>query len=496
MKKKTKNDLKFLKSGRSYYITLIFCLVIFLGAIAMLISGFNMLIKQHDEKLSQEICTLVSEKMGNSLLFMTDSAKNVASVLSTQDFETPEEIYEKLKDYNSGEIVSLGFIDENEKVFYSKSDIDEFGKNNLLKTAKLANPVSISEPYRSTRLGQPVITLFTEFDYGKTHKGYLCLTYLFTTLQEVASTESLNNDIEIWLMNAKSANIIQCVGSDVHASGSWANAYLKMNDINEDDRQAFGDWYNKMLTGLPNASVSYMINDTTYSQVYSTIDSMPGWCVVVRIPGNALSQTMNKFRNYVIVFLFVFLNIIIILISAMFISWKREKDILGQLSINDPLTGALNRRAFEVSSEKMLSQSKEVSVIFFDMDFFKQVNDNLGHDAGDKLLVEFSRILKDNFAEYGLVCRYGGDEFVVAANTNSDKKIDEILSKVMKEVHAIKLEEDNSQNSDLKIAFSAGIAKYPKDAKDISALLKCADSALYNVKKEGRDDYRWYKKDE
>ncbi len=88
-----KNELKYLKGGKYFYITLIICLIVFLNAITFLISAFNRLIVQHDEKLSGEICTIVSEKMSNSLLFMTDSALEVSSVLSAQKFDSPEDFY-------------------------------------------------------------------------------------------------------------------------------------------------------------------------------------------------------------------------------------------------------------------------------------------------------------------------------------------------------------------------------------------------------------------
>jgi len=464
-----------------------------MGSVYMLISGFNALITQHDEKLSGEICTLVSEKMSTSLLFMTDSAQNIADILSQQDFDSIDEIYETLNSYKSDTIVSLGFVDEEGEMYLSDSEKFEFEKMNLIATAKLANPVSISAPYRSTRLGQPVITMFTRFTYNDTHEGYLCLTYLFSTLQEAAYTDSLANDIEIWLMNAKSANIIQCVGSDIHESGSWANAYLKMNDINSEDKPAFDNWYNLMIQGKETASVSYKIKDIRYSQVYSVIDYMPGWYVVVRIPSNALSATMGKFRNYVIVFLFVFLNIVIILISIMYISGKRENHILGQLSVNDPLTGILNRRAFELSSEKMLNQTREATIIFFDIDYFKQVNDTYGHDIGDKLLVKFSSILKDNFSEHGIVSRYGGDEFVVLLNTSSVDLVKEALDSVKEQMNSIVINDEEDESKDFKISFSAGIARFPTDAQDISGLQQCADSALYNVKQKGRGTYLWFK---
>ena len=488
-----KNELNFIKGGRSFYTTIILCLLVFFIAVAVLIAAFNSLMLSHDEKLSDEICNLVSEKMNSAILFMTDSVNNVSSVLSTQDFDSPEEIYDVLKTYKKGNIVSVGFIDEEDKMYLSETEAMEFEKWNLLDTAKKADPVSISFPYRSTKLGQPVISFFAKFDYGDSKHGYMFMTYLFSTLQDVAETDSLSNEIEIWLMDAKSANIIQCVGYDSHASGSWANAYLAMSNIDSTDKDSYDEWYAKMLNGEPSATVSYGINGTLYSQCCSAIEYMQGWYVVVRIPGNALSATMSTFRNYVLRFLVVLLGIVIILISLLYISGKRENNILSQLSINDPLTGVLNRRAFDLAADKMLGETKESVFMFFDIDYFKQVNDTFGHDTGDKLLKEFSGILKKYFAETGLVSRFGGDEFVVLTKTESVETLNDKLKQITEDVHSIRLDSDSKADSgDFMISFSAGVAAYPKHADSIEELQKCADIALYTVKERGRNAYLWY----
>ena len=107
----------------------------------------------------------------------------------------------------------------------------------------------------------------------------------------------------------------------------------------------------------------------------------------------------------------------------------------------------------------------------------------------------FSNALKKNFSEYGLVSRYGGDEFVVLANMDSKDQITDILKQATDDVHAIKLSDDNGEETDTKdflISFSAGVASYPQDATSLAGLQKCADTALYTVKERGRNAYLWY----
>lgn len=489
---KRKDFFNNVTGSRSFYVTLIICLLVFFGAIAMLITAFNRLISRHDQQLSGEICTLISEKMNNSIQSMTSTTKNIAEVLSAQDFSSPDEIYEKLKSMRNTEYISIGFIDTDDRLYATDEEAAEFVKWHLYDTADKADPVSISAPYRSSVFGQPIITMYSNFKYDGTKQGSMFTTYMLSDLQKIAATESLVNDIEIYLMNAQSANIIQCVGTDEHATGSWANAYLSMQNINKEDRDTYNEWLQQVHNGENNIGISYSIGETFYSQYCSEIQSMPGWYVVVRIPSNALSATMSTFRNYVLIFLAILLIVVVVLIINMYRLSKQENRMLEQLSIHDPLTQALNRRAFDFASEQRINNSnKDAALLFFDIDYFKQVNDHFGHDAGDQLLVAFCNVLRKNFEEHGIVSRFGGDEFVVLVDMESRESIDKILEQVAEDAHNITLT-DKSNEGSFMISFSSGASRFPHDANNMPDLKKCADMALYFVKERGRNGYLWY----
>lgn len=490
--KRDEKDINLIKGGRSFYYTLIICLSVFILAIALLIGAFNRLISRHDQHLSGEICTIMSEKMNSSIEFLTQTTQGMASVLSAQAFISPDEIYQTLKEYPKADYLSVGFIDASGNLYATAEEEAEFNKWHLFNTAQEADPVSMSAPYRSSVYGLPVITMFSVFEYGNGLRGYMFTTYMLRELQEVAVTQSLGDDIEIWLMDAGSANIIQCAGADEHATGSWTNAYLTMQNVNKEDRSIYNDWLNRVRSLEDNIGISYSISDTIYSQHCSRISSMPGWYVVVRIPSKALSTTMNTFRNYVLIFLAVLLIAVIVLITNMYRLSQRDNEMLNSLSIHDPLTGALNRRAFDFAAEKWLSRGHDCALIFFDIDYFKQVNDRFGHDAGDRLLVAFCDILKANFSEDGIISRFGGDEFVVLTNTDTIDSVNTGLNKTTDDVHAINIDDEKQNSGDFAISFSAGAARFPQDADNLSALKKCADTALYETKEKGRNGYLWF----
>lgn len=490
MKKKTEDIEFFQQNNHSLYYTLTICLIVFLTAITVLIFAFNKLITDHDQSLSKEMCTLLSEKVNNSIESMTTSTCNVADIISAQQIDSPHEIYQKLKEYGGLDYLSIGFIDEDGHFYGSKAEREEFEKWDLFEVARSAEPVAISIPYRSTTYGQHVITIFSDFEYGDSKKGYIFTTYLFKRLRDTVATKSLENDIQIVLINATSANIIRCVDAEELAVGSWTNAYLAFQELDSTNKALVFDWLNRMFNGENNVSVNYSIDDVTYTQCGATIPSMPGWYVSVRIPGNAMSRTMHTFRNYVLIFTVVLLVVVIILIFNMYRLSKRQTKLLEHLSIYDPLTGVFNRRAFDYAASTILARGKKIALIFFDIDYFKQVNDKYGHDTGDKLLKAFAAILKDVFDEGGIVSRFGGDEFVVLTEASSIECVNDKLESVSVKMH----EADIIDCADEKVVinYSAGAAQYPADAQDLSQLKKCADTALYRVKEHGRNGYGWF----
>ena len=493
MKKRYEVSEELNRSGSFVRVLLVYLLVCVIGVFVM-ISAINLLIKEHDKSLTTQICGLVAEKMNNSIKYMTTSAENMSALLSAEDHANLEELYEELRDTQGGGYISMGFVDENGRIYATETELGEFDKWDLMDTAELASPVSISAPYRSGLTGQPVFTLFSDMEYGGGKKGKLFLTYPLKEVQNIAYTEILDDESEIWLMDAESDNIIQCAGSNKYAIGSWANALLTFsNKIDPEDQDAYKNWKKSMENHIRSDAVVYHIGDVSYTQVYSEIDFMHGWNVVVRIPSSSMSSTMENFRTIVLVFTVMLLTATMVMF---WISHKRDvedKMILENLSIHDPLTGAMNRRAFDIAVKKHFEKSlkPDSSLLFIDIDYFKTVNDKYGHDAGDTVLTEFTALLKELFGENALIARYGGDEFLVFIKETSRSKTEYLLSELKRRVHEIRpaaLDNDDM----FKVSCSCGAAQYPDDSRDIEGLKSCADAALYEVKESGRDGFKWY----
>lgn len=180
------------------------------------------------------------------------------------------------------------------------------------------------------------------------------------------------------------------------------------------------------------------------------------------------------------------------------ITEKKEKYDLIQWQANyDPLTNLPNRRLFADRAGqaiKMAHRTKfPVALLFLDLDHFKEINDNLGHANGDALLMEAARRISGCVREADTVSRLGGDEFTVIMPEVGDvTQAERVANKIVQEM-ARPFFFVNDETG-YHISASVGIAIYPGDATTLEGLLRCADTAMYEAKSEGRNRFKCYSK--
>ena len=161
-----------------------------------------------------------------------------------------------------------------------------------------------------------------------------------------------------------------------------------------------------------------------------------------------------------------------------------EKDIATEASLHDLLTGLPNRALFYDRLEHGLEQAKRhgwnLAVMFLDLDNFKQINDKLGHDVGDKVLLTVAKRLKENTRNDDSICRLGGDEFLyLLMDIKNELEVTKIIKKLIK---TIELPCD-AIDQNLVVKLSIGISLFPKNANNLEGLIKSADMAMYAAKK-------------
>jgi len=214
--------------------------------------------------------------------------------------------------------------------------------------------------------------------------------------------------------------------------------------------------------------------------------------VSVSIPATSVVREIRRNRIYLAAAAIGILLLFLLIIS--FISKSFVKDLkeaerkLVEMATLDPLTGLFNRREALRRIGEELSRadriSKPTSVVMIDIDFFKKINDTYGHAAGDDVLKELSRRMRKAVREYDIVCRFGGEEFLVVtpeAEVETARSVAERLR-----IAAEGISVTSADGSAIRFTISAGVAQRKAD-EDIDRLIGRADAALYDAKAAGRN---------
>jgi diguanylate cyclase (GGDEF)-like protein/PAS domain S-box-containing protein len=172
---------------------------------------------------------------------------------------------------------------------------------------------------------------------------------------------------------------------------------------------------------------------------------------------------------------------------------KKAEERLRHMAYHDPLTGLANRNKLEQFITQLLAQSRRhqesFAILFIDLDRFKNINDTIGHEAGDLLLQIVADRLKATIRNTDLVARLGGDEFVIViTDVTKSESVALIATKILESViEAIVL-----KGQEVYITTSIGISLYPFDGQNMPTLMKNADLALYRAKDHGKNNYQFY----
>ncbi|WP_136065167.1 EAL domain-containing protein [Modicisalibacter radicis] len=179
------------------------------------------------------------------------------------------------------------------------------------------------------------------------------------------------------------------------------------------------------------------------------------------------------------------------------ITYLREsEERVRRLAYYDALTDLPNRRLLEdrlsLAIRHAHRQSQRLAVIFIDLDHFKQVNDSLGHAAGDELLMQASRRLVDHLREDDSLARLGGDEFIaLLPEIDTPEEATRVARRLIEAIRA----PFRLGDREFRIGCSLGISLYPDDDTSVEGLLHHADAAMYRAKQEGRNTYRLFSTD-
>ncbi len=234
--------------------------------------------------------------------------------------------------------------------------------------------------------------------------------------------------------------------------------------------------YNNILQSINKA----VQNGSTFDLTY-TIKTTNGSLIDIRTRGKVRKKQNNSIK--------------IIAVSMDITQENKNKQTIEKLAFYDPLTSLPNRTLLKNRIHKALQNAKrektKLALMFLDLDHFKLINDTLGHDTGDKLLIYIAGLLKNQLRESDTASRIGGDEFVILVpkvdSLNSIHKIANKCLEALRGQHTI-------DEHKLYLTTSIGIATYPDNGKDLDTLMTNADTAMYDAKNNGRNNYKFFSK--
>lgn len=175
----------------------------------------------------------------------------------------------------------------------------------------------------------------------------------------------------------------------------------------------------------------------------------------------------------------------LLIMSLLFSALRKNLDSEKTLASSDPLTGALNRRAFFDIAEYELNRSHRyehaTTIAYIDLDNFKLVNDRLGHNVGDNLLITVTKTIASNIRSTDILSRLGGDEFVILLPETPADAAATFLEKIQYQLNQAMTEKN------WPVSFSIGAITYPRTPPAVDEVIKKADMLMYEVKHSGKN---------
>lgn len=239
--------------------------------------------------------------------------------------------------------------------------------------------------------------------------------------------------------------------------------------------------------------------ETTLAAVLSIfyyLEKMDYWELISHIPLELLQEkTQSLLSNFLLMGVLLFF---LAIIPAWFIAEATARKKLYQqrlltLAHYDTLTGIPNRTLFLDRLDQVYKQAvrsaQRFSLLYVDVDDFREINDELGHDAGDELLKKISQKLLSCLRQSDTVARLEGDEFTIILNKIENP---EDVVKVVRKIMDTLSSPFQLKGTDKTVEFSIGISQFPQDAKNPDTLLKNADAAMYQAKQSGKNTYKFY----
>ena len=291
---------------------------------------------------------------------------------------------------------------------------------------------------------------------------------------------ALQSNAGLWLLRARVSALM--------LGASWALLPLLMFPINPFDQLFMAT----VIAAVCGAGVAQQSSDAP-SALFVMLP--PAIAMGARLLLSAEPELQAA--GYLAVLYFAYLALATRRIHASFVELSQLRARAERQSLSDALTKLPNRTALTLRLNNALARAKrqgtEVAVGYVDLDDFKRVNDTHGHDAGDALLREVARRWRDELRQSELIARLGGDEFAIVIENIEPESALRQLTAIFDRVHqAVATPIPIAMNQFVQIGMTMGVARFPTDGTDGDMLLRHADEAMYQLKRQKATRNRWW----
>lgn len=471
---------------RKLYLAIYLCLCLLIILLAYF--QLSRMARDYNTRHLELITGLYAEKMNDSMEYLQNYAQDNVKVAQAMEDKTPAQILACMEEnLDSRVFCGIGLIGEKGEIYGSKYAAADIRQEGLDKQAMEAEEFFYSDPYQSSETGSMIVTTFVPVpDSSWLHTIYVSVR--IENLRQFGVYDLLRGKVSVHLLKTDSENFVTCISnsSTENFEGSWNNLLLQQRYFQYNDGYSYSQWVRDMRSGKKDGRFSAAIRSVESTISYRSITSMPGWYVIVELANKDISDITQQFSLLGGTFGCILVVITLIYMLSILLLEKKDKKVYMGLSATDPLTELLNRRALQNAVEEELKKKATGYFIFIDIDNFKTYNDTYGHSNGDLCLKHCARTMKKCFPEDSILGRYGGDEFVVCLKGATQEETYAYMQEFQSWLTPLTL----STGEVAELSVSAGGAAYPDQGEDFVSLCRSADAALYEVKQNGKGDFR------
>ncbi|MES2069395.1 MAG: sensor domain-containing diguanylate cyclase [Pseudomonadota bacterium] len=312
-------------------------------------------------------------------------------------------------------------------------------------------------------------------DYNGKFIGVIGLGLTMDTMRQLIDSYQKRFQRSIYFVDQKGGIVL---------AGSSARPAASIQDI-----PGLNDLAATILANRKNASLHLEYQTAAASMlVNSRFIPELGWHLLVE---QDLSHSIKPLQDVFLINLGISAGIMLVVLLTLWISVRRYQTRIEKSAATDPLTRLLNRQAFDFIFRQALLDSERsrqpLSVVLIDIDFFKKINDKQGHLIGDHVLKEIAMIAKRSLRESDVICRWGGEEFLILLKNCMLEKATSIAENLRSTIAANDFSRTTSlAKTRLAVTVSMGVAQY-KDKDTEDSVFERADVALYQAKESGRN---------